>query len=460
LRCDLTDEFVVTIDPADAKDHDDAVSLRRDDDGNFLLGVHIADVSRYVPEKSAIDKEARARCFSVYLQHHHLPMLPPKLPGEVCSLKPGRDRLALSVLIHLDRDGKVLKQEIVASKVRIQRLISYETAQRHIDKADSSDPELTSQLRLMWRLAKALKAHRLSEGGVDFDLPEADFHWNGGASPERIFREVRLDSHQLIEEFMLAANRAVAEIWGEKYGPKAPSVFRVHEPPDAEKRQKLSDYLADAGFDWPAEKLTTAAHLKAMLDEAHRRFPIEVTSIIARKALMLARYDSTSRGHFGLGFKRYLHFTSPIRRYSDLTVHRLIWNYLIYNQPDENRNELKSELEAVIEQINDRERLIAELERESIKLATLLYLKEHQDQIFDACVVEEANDRIYVALEDLFIEGYIAEDYGIQFKSRRHTHKKYQRNRGTGSALSIGDKLQVSVSHIDLLSRKLELLPV
>ncbi|MBU0518253.1 VacB/RNase II family 3'-5' exoribonuclease [bacterium] len=460
IRRDLTNEFVVTIDPADAKDHDDAVSLRRDDQGNWLLGIHIADISRYVPEGSEIDKAARERGFSVYLQHHHLPMLPPRLPGELCSLKTGKDRLALSVLITLSKDATVLKTEITPSKVRIRKLLSYVDAQDILDGKMESDPETVNALRTMWSLASKLNKQRLKEGGVEFDLPEAGFRWDGGAVPRKIFRQPRLQTHRLIEEFMLAANRAVAEIWTEKFGAGAPYIYRVHEPPSAEKRQRLSDYLADAGFDWPPEKLTTAKQITEMLDEVYRRFPIEVTSNIARKTLMLARYDIKPKGHFGLGFKHYLHFTSPIRRYSDLMVHRLIWKYLIYDKENSHVQTLESDLQSLCQHLSEKERTISELEREAIKLTGLLYLNERKSETFKAKLIDVSHERMFMALEDLFIEGALTEDCGIQFESKRQKNKRSPRGQRSTRTLGIGDQLEVTVEHIDFLSRKLDLQPV
>lgn len=460
VRRDLTSEYVITIDPADAKDHDDAVSLKRNDQGNWVLGVHIADVSRYVAEGTKIDKTARERGFSVYLQHHHLPMLPPRLPGELCSLKRGKDRLALSVLITYSKDGKVIKKEITPSKVRIRKLLSYIDAQAILDGKNKSNPETLSNLRSMWTLAEKLNKKRLQEGGVDFDLPEVGFRWDGGPVPRKIFRQPRLQTHRLIEEFMLAANRAVAETWTEKFGAGAPFIFRVHEPPSAEKRQRLSDYLADAGFDWPPEKLTDARQITNMLEEAYRRFPIEVTSNIARKTLMLARYDIRPKGHFGLGFKHYLHFTSPIRRYSDLMVHRLLWKYLVDDNAGSNVNTLESELQSLCQHLSERERMIAELEREAIKLASLLYLNERKGEVFKAKLIDVSHDRMFVALEDLFIEGALNEDCGIQFQSKRYLKNKTLHSTKAGRLLGIGDQLEVVVHSIDFLSRKLELRPI
>lgn len=460
VRADLTDEFVVTIDPADAKDHDDAVSLIQDSKGNFHLSVHIADVSRYVPVGSAIDQESSRRGFSVYLQHHHLPMLPPKLPGEMCSLKPGKDRLALSMLLQFDGEGRVVSRRITPSRVKIQRLISYEVAEQFLDSdADfANDPQLGSALRLMWKLADLLRRKRLKEGGIDFDLPEAAFHWEDTATPKYIFKVPRLKSHQLIEEFMLAANRGVAEIWGEKFGDDAANVFRVHPHMEAEKRQRLSTYLKDVGLDWPTEKLITAKQIAAMLDEAGRRLPLEVTSAIARKALTLARYDTVCRGHFGLGFTRYLHFTSPIRRYADLTVHRLIWSHLV------ERREVAKEapdLVSLCAHLSEKERTIAELEREASKLAGLHYLIKRQDQTFPARLVEVYQDRFYVALEDLLIEGELTSDSKVQFQSKTKPEPGRRRSKEpSGRTLAIGDRLMVNIAGIDLLNRKLELRPV
>jgi ribonuclease R len=462
VRRDLREQFVVTIDPADAKDHDDAAALSRDGRGHYHLSVHIADVSRYVPEGSRIDREARARAFSVYLMHHHLPMLPPRLPGELCSLKPGKDRLALSVLMQFSPDARMLKCEIVPSRIRIKRLTDYETAQEHLDSsAKGPDPELRRELKAMWELAAKLRARRLAEGGVDFDLPEPGFHWEDGAAPSSIFRRPRLQSHQLIEEFMLAANRAVAEVWADKFGDDAVNVHRVHPTLDATKREKLGQYLVEAGIEWPPEKLTTARQIAELLDQAHRRFPEEVVSVIARKALTLARYDAHPLGHFGLGFKRYLHFTSPIRRYADLTVHRLLWKHIIYGEAIKNGEAFHEEIKALCDHLSQRERAIAELEREAAKLAGLLYLDQRQDQVFSARLAEVYRDKFFVGLEDLYIEGALEADSQVRYRPRgqqQHRDKPRQHKRGR-EELAIGDQLEVVIGRIDLLNRKLELRP-
>lgn len=461
LRRDLRDQFVVTIDPADAKDHDDAAALTRDSQGRYHLSVHIADVSRYVGPGSAIDEEARRRAFSVYLQHHHLPMLPPRLPGELCSLKPGKERLALSVLMQFDSDGRALKRQLTASRIRVQRLISYEQAQEHLDAhTGGPDPDLRQALKTMWELASKLREQRLAEGGVDFDLPEPGFHWEDGAAPTRIFREERLQSHQLIEEFMLAANRAVAEIWQEKFGDDTAFIHRVHPPLDATKREKLADYLRDAGFDWPLEKLTTARQIAELIDQARRRLPQEVVSVIARKALTLARYDAQALGHFGLGFKRYAHFTSPIRRYADLMVHRLLWKHIIGAEKVNNGDELRAELEDLCNHLSQRERMIAELERESGKLAGLLYLDQRREETFSARLVEVYREKFFICLEHLYIEGSLDEQSGVRFRPRGLQPQERKRHKRSSEELSIGDRLDVTISRLDLLNRKLELRPV
>jgi ribonuclease R len=460
-RRDLRSEYVVTIDPSEARDHDDAVSLKRDEEGNYYLGVHIADVSRYVPAGSAIDKEAHTRGFSVYMQQHHLPMLPPRLPGELCSLKPGQDRLALSVLMQFDSAGKLVASEITPTLVKIHRLLSYEKAQEYLGRKGRSkedDPELGNHIRLMWRLASQLRKRRIAEGGVEFELPEPGFEWGDTAAPISILREAHLESHKLIEEFMLAANRAVATLWIEKFGDNAPNVYRVHPPPDAARRQKLSDYLKEAGFDWPASNLTTDKQIADMLNEADRRFPQEITSVIARKTLTLARYDAQALGHFGLGFTKYLHFTSPIRRYADLTVHRLLWDHLINAQPLERVEGFGAGIEALCQHLSQRERIISEIERESTKLAGLLYLEAHADQVYSAILVETYQENLYVALEDLYLEGVLSPESRMVYRSRREP--KRQRHRGEPKAVAFGDRLQVKVHKIDLLNRKLELMPV
>jgi ribonuclease R len=480
-RRDLRGEFVVTIDPTNARDHDDAVSLTKDERGVYHLGVHIADVSRYVQVDTAIDREARERGFSVYLQQHHLPMLPPRLPAEMCSLKPGKDRLALSVLMRFDENGSLLSSEITPSRISISRLIAYEQAQEYIEnppraaypplppldkgggkgkrRREEDDPELGEKIRLMWELASTLRKKRMAEGGINFELPEPGFEWDDTAAPVSIFREASLESHKLIEEFMLAANRAVATLWAEKFGDEAPNVYRVHPPPDAAKRQKLSDYLREAGFDWPASRLTTDKQIADMLNEAERRFPLEITTVIARKALTLARYDAKALGHFGLGFQKYLHFTSPIRRYADLSVHRLLWDHLIYGRPVADWEELSAHIENLCQHLTTRERVISEIEREGSKLAGLLYLDAHRDRVYDAILVEAYQENLYVALEDLYIEGMMAPESRLRYQPRSERRKQKSR-RERDHTVSFGDRLQVKVHKIDLLNRKLELMPV
>ncbi len=418
-------------------------------------------------------------------------MLPPRLPGELCSLKPGRNRLTLTVLIHFDRKGRVLDQKIVPAKIRVKRLISYETAQEYLEsakKAGDDDPELMENLRTMWELAQILRTNRLAEGGVDFDLPEPGFRWADEFAPASIFRQPRLSSHILIEEFMLAANRAVAEIWIQKLGEDAPLIFRVHPPPDAERLLKLADYLADAGFVLPKEgpkatisgenitttQLSTARGIADLLDEARRRFPIEITSVIARKALTLARYDSHAGGHFGLGFRRYLHFTSPIRRYADLMVHRLVRRHLLDEQPFRPSKKiaghhlsLEEELQQTCEYLSQQERMIAELERESNRLAGLLYLNEHREDHFRALLVESYQEKLFVALRDLYLEGTLSPASNLRFRSRRNPaasgkseQRISRRRRDHSDEIAIGDELTVRITELDLFNRKLLLMPV
>jgi ribonuclease R len=264
----------------------------------------------------------------------------------------------------------------------------------------------------------------------------------------------------LIEEFMLAANRAIAEIWAEKFGDDTTFVHRVHPPLDATKREKLADYLRDAGFDWPSEKLTTAHQVAELIDQARRRFPQEVVSVIARKALTLARYDAQALGHFGLGFTRYVHFTSPIRRYADLMVHRLLWKHVIGVEKAKNDNGLQAQLEDLCNHLSQHERVIAELERESSKLAGLLYLDQRRDEVFDVRLVEVYREKFFVSLENLYIEGVLDERCGVRFRPRGSSQKEHKRQKRGANELAIGDRIQARISRLDLLNRKLELKPI
>ncbi|MFH1863172.1 MAG: RNB domain-containing ribonuclease, partial [bacterium] len=465
IRRDLRSEFVITIDPSDAKDHDDAVSLQLDEQGNYRLGVHIADVSRYVLPGSSIDLEARQRGFSVYLQHHHLPMLPPILPGSLCSLKPGKDRLALSVLMKWNAQGELLDAEICPSKIRVNRLLSYETAQEFLnrtegeDSKDAADRETAKHLRLMLELARQLKARRLASGGFDLDIPEPGFHWEDGAAPRGIYCQERLDSHILIEEFMLAANRAVAQIWCDRFGEKAPFVFRIHPPLDQQKRQKLADYLAEVGLYLSAGQLQSAQQLSGLFAQASEQYPPEVAALIMRKALTLAQYSPQVQRHFGLGFRRYCHFTSPIRRYADLIVHRLVWKYVVNRQPIEQDGDYGEQMADLCFHLNQRERLIESLEREAVKLAGLLYLNEKRNQNFKAVFVEAVKENLYVSLRDLFIEGALQESGNVFYQSQSRGRTKRSTRRIPITPITIGADLDVQIARIDLLTRNLEFMP-
>ncbi len=451
-RLDLRDREVFTIDPADAKDFDDALHLRQLPNGHIEVGVHIADVSYYVRPGSAIDEEAYQRGTSVYLVDRVIPMLPEKLSNQVCSLRPGEDKLTYSVLMELTPAAQVVHYQIRETIIHSRQRFTYEEAQAIIDGADHP---LAEPVRQAHQLAQQLRRTRMKAGAIDFDLPEVKVELDEAGNPVRLYRKERLAAHQLIEEFMLLANRLVAETIGRR--PEAPPfVYRIHDRPDAEKIRQLAQYVRVFGYRLEIEEGSVASGaLNALLQQVKGTPEAPVIEEAALRAMAKARYSTQNIGHYGLAFDFYTHFTSPIRRYPDLMVHRLLKQYL--KQTKQASTVDVDELEARCQHCSERERAAEEAERDSVRFKQVQYMQQHVGERFRGVVSSVTNFGVFVELEGVWVEGLVhvrdmGDDY-YEYDERRYT----LRGLYSGKSYRPGDVVEVIVVRADPTTRQIDL---
>jgi len=361
-RRDLRETLIFTIDPVDAKDHDDALSIRRLEDGNWEVGIHIADVSHYVREGSRIDAEALARGNSVYMVDRTIPMLPHALSSDLCSLLPDQDRLAMSVIAVLDQEGTVLKHQLVRSVIRSKHKLSYERAQGVIEKTDTVDRETDQAIHDLVTVSRVLRRKRLERGSLDFDLPSARVILNTRGEPTDIQRVERLESHKLIEDFMLLANEIVARKAAKA---KLPFIYRIHDSPDANRLETLKEFVEPFGYRVGSRGKVTPKDLQHLLDEVNGKPEANLISTVVLRSMKQARYSHENVGHFGLAARHYAHFTSPIRRYPDLVVHRICGHVFIDKEPVRELASVNM-LPEIARISSERERVAVEAERDSV----------------------------------------------------------------------------------------------
>jgi len=451
-RVDFRDWLTITIDPADAKDHDDAISIERIDAERFRVGVHIADVSHYVAERSAIDLEAFHRATSVYLVDRVLPMLPEVLSNDLCSLKPGEDRLTLSLLLEMDSEGGVLSTEVASGLIRSRHALSYEHAQEIIDGARDTDPDTRDALRQLRDLAVKLRARRQERGGLDFDLPEARVVVNAAGEPTDIQRMLRLETHRLIEEFMILANESVARLARKK---KVPFIYRIHEPPDRDRFERLREFVAGFGLSLPKNGHRSPRSLQKLLNAVEGRPEESVVSTLTLRSMKQARYSAEWKEHFGLGSRAYTHFTSPIRRYPDLAIHRVVRRAFIEGKsvPES----VGEQMEAIALRSSAREREAMEAERDSVELKKIEYMERHLGDHFEGTIAGVTSYGMFVLLDDVLAEGLIHvsqlnDDY-YHFVEAEHSLVGEVRKR----RFRLGDRLRVQVVSVDREARELDL---
>ena len=448
-REDLRNQFIVTIDPDDARDFDDAINVERIPGGGWRLGVHIADVAAYVKPGSALDREAYQRGNSVYLPDRVIPMLPERLSNGVCSLRPDVNRLTHSVFVEFGRDGRTKSCRFGRTVIRSAKRLTYREAYALL-KAQPND-QLGERLHVAWELASLLRKKRFEQGSLDLDFPEVKVRLDGEGKPVQLERIENDESHQLVEEFMLAANEAVAR---ELKNRSIPTVYRVHEDPDLEK---LADYRElILSYNYKVGDLTNRRELQRLLASLAGKPEEQALKIGLLKSLKRARYAPQPLGHFGLAKTNYTHFTSPIRRYADLVVHRGLAEL---EQSRRSRTDM-GQIAATAEHISITERVAAEAEIDSVKMKKLEFfqrqLEARDPQVFRAAVIDVKNYGLLVELPDVLLTGLVhvsslTDDFYVFDAAQRRFIGRQSRRR-----FSVGDQLKVFVARVDVFKRQVD----
>jgi len=422
--------------------------------GSARLGVHIADVSHYVRPGTALDAEAYARGTSVYMVNEVVPMLPETLSNDLCSLRPDVDRLTYSVFMDIGPDGAVGNYTIGKSVIHSARRFSYEEVQKVIDagKGDRADVVLP-----LFNLSRVLLKKRRKNGGLDFDTGEAKFQFDAEGLPSRIIKKIRLDAHRLIEECMLLANQTVARHIGaqKKETEVKPFLYRVHDLPDPMKLQELAGFVKQFGFSLEARNGVPSRELQKLLDKVEGSEVENVINEVALRCMAKAIYSTRNIGHYGLAFTHYTHFTSPIRRYPDLVVHRLLEEYA-HEVPVSRLAEIGKWLPEVARQSSERERRANEAERASVKVMQVEYMKRHVGDEFAGVVTGVTNFGLFVEINDLLVEGMIpvrelSDDYYV-FDEKHYS----LRGRSRGKVYRLGDPLRIQVLSVNAEGRRID----
>lgn len=451
-RTDFRKEIIFTIDGEDAKDLDDAVSVEKTKDETYVLKVHIADVSHYVKEDSFLDREAIVRGTSVYMLDRVIPMIPKELSNGICSLNEGKDRLTLSVIMEIDRNGNVISSEITKGIINVTKRMSYNIVQELLDLDEDSEvneklqeyiPYL-EQFKLMAKLAHILENKRKEQGYLDLDIPESKITLDKKGRAVDVGKYEIKFSNMIIEQFMLTANETVAEKF---YWLEAPFIYRVHEAPEQEKITELNTFLYNFGYKIKGSK--DNIHPKAfasILEDIKGKDEEKVISSLILRTLKVAKYEAQNKGHFGIAGKYYCHFTSPIRRYPDLYIHRIISkyiekNYLIDEEYKEKQNELAVKYS---EKSSDREKIAQKAERESVDLKKAEYMENKIGEIYEGIISSVTNFGLFVELENT-VEGLIRfENLGDEYFEYDDAHKQLI-GEHTKTVYKMGDKITIQV---------------
>lgn len=465
-RKDLRTLVCVTIDGEDAKDLDDAVSVAYDDAaGLYHLGVHIADVSNYVQENSALDREAKKRGTSVYLTDRVIPMLPHTLSNGICSLNAGEERLAVSCLMQIDKTGKIINYELAESVIKVSRRMTYTAVKKILEDKDEAEraayADFVPMFEQMAELANLLRARRMKRGAIDFDFPESKIILDAQGHPTKIEPYERNTANMLIEDFMLAANETVAQHF---YWLEAPFVYRVHDKPDAEKIQKLNIFIRNLGYYMKAvgrkgkkvsDEEIHPGEIQKLLHKIAGTPEEALVSRLTLRSMKQAHYSTVSSGHFGLACQFYCHFTSPIRRYPDLQIHRIIKEQLRGRLTVERMAHYREILDDVAKQSSDMERRAQEAERETDKLKKAEYMKERIGQEFDGVISGITAWGMYVELSNT-VEGmvHVSRMPGDFFYYDENTME--MTGERTGRTYKLGEPVKVRVVEVEMQLRAID----